>query len=75
MHKQKVLETNNFAFCFAKSGGFMTFGGFKPDKHLPGEPIQSVAFTDNYKVPVVGLNVGRDHSGWSQKSLQEEDEP
>lgn len=71
LHRQKVLDTNNFAICFAREGGYMTLGGYRPDKHLPGEPVQSVPYTDNYKVGVLGVKVNFCNLGRKEKCVQE----
>lgn len=59
LHKQKVLASNNFALCFSRDGGYMTLGGYRSNKHVPGEPVQTVAFTENYKVGILSIKVER----------------
>ena len=72
MYRQKILNSNSFSLCFAVDGGYMTFGGYRSDRHVKGQTIQKTSYVDNYEVSVRSIDVILVKKGWKSYSVQEE---
>lgn len=55
-HKSK---NKNFSLCLGTNGGYMTWGGYNVNKHIKGEPIQTISYTGNYKINVTAIGTGK----------------
>merc|ERR1712072_765829 len=53
------VKNRNFSICLGTRGGFITFGGYNANKHLKGEPVQTVPYTDQYHISFGGPSVGQ----------------
>jgi len=52
------VKNRNFSVCLGTRGGFLTFGGYNTNKHIKGEPIQTVRYTDQYHIKFGGPSAG-----------------
>jgi hypothetical protein len=48
------LKSRNFSICLGNVGGYLTFGGYNANKHIKGEPVQTVSYHKNYRIKFNG---------------------
>jgi hypothetical protein len=53
------INNKNFSICLGTKGGFLTFGGYNANKHIPGEPIQTVPYFLNYRIRFYSPGFGK----------------
>jgi len=57
LYESHKAKNKNFSLCLGTNGGYLTFGGYNVNKHMKGEPVQTVPYTFNYRVKFNGIGV------------------
>ena len=60
LFKEHKDKNKNFSLCFGTKGGYLTFGGYNVNKHMPNEPVQTIKYGgQHYTFGMGDIGVGK----------------